>query len=329
MTSFAPLLEAFFTDRLLAQRRASPHTVSAYRDTFRLLLGFAEEQLRKSPSALRIEDIDARFVGSFLDHLEKKRGNGARTRNARLAAIRSLFHYASAREPAHSGQIQRMLAIPQKRFERKIVTFLTPAETEALLKAIDQSTWIGRRDHTMLLVAAQTGLRVSELTGLTVKDVQLGGGAHVRCLGKGRKERATPLTKQGAAALRRWLKEIDGSPEAPLFPSLRGGALSRDAVEHLVKKHSQTAAKTTPSLAKKKVSPHVLRHTTAVQLLSAGVDRSTIALWLGHEQVETTQMYLDADLTMKERALARTAPLSAKGRRYRPTDRLLAFLAGL
>jgi site-specific recombinase XerD len=329
MTSFAPLLESFFTDRLIAQRRASPHTVSAYRDTFRLLLSFAEERLKRSPSALRIEDVDARLIGSFLDHLEKKRGNSARTRNARLAAIRSLFHYAATREPAHASQIQRVLAIAKKRFERKIVSFLTSIETEALLKAVDQTTWIGRRDHTLLLVAVQTGLRVSELTGLTVKDVALEGGAHVRSVGKGRKERVTPLTKQSAAALRRWLREIDKDADASLFPSQRGGALSRDAVEHLVKKHSQAAAKATPSLAKKTISPHVLRHTAAVQLLRAGVDRSTIALWLGHEQVETTQMYLDADLTMKERALARTAPLSVKGRRYRPPDRLMAFLAGL
>ncbi len=329
MTTLAPLLESFFSERLIGQRRASTHTVAAYRDSFRLLLTFVEKRLRKAPSALRIEDLDVGLISAFLDHLETKRANSVRTRNLRLAAIHSLFRYAAVRYPEHSGQIQRILAVPQKRSERNIVTFLTKDEVEAILAAVDQTRWLGRRDHTLLLIAVQTGLRVCELTGLRVGDVQLGHGANVRCRGKGRKERATPLTRQGAAALRAWLREIDADPETPLFPSSRGGPMSRDSVDHLVKKHVQAAVAKCPTLAKKQVSPHVLRHTNAVHLLQAGVDRTVIALWLGHEQVETTQIYLDADLAMKERAIARTAPLSARRRRYHPPDRLLAYLEGL
>jgi site-specific recombinase XerD len=329
MSDFAPLLESFFTDGLHHQRSVSPHTVSAYRDTFRLLLGFAKEKLGKEPSKLCIEDLDAKFIGLFLDHLESKRNNSVRTRNHRLAAIHSLFQYAALREPAHSRLIQQVLAIQQKRFERNIVTFLTCEESDALLAAVDQSTWLGRRDFAILLVAMQTGLRVSELTSLRVEDVQLGRGAHVRCLGKGRKERATPLSRPCVIVLRNWLKENSLSASSPLFPSIRGGSLSRDSIDHLIKKHAKVAASVCPSLAKKTISPHILRHTAAVRLLNAGVDRSVIALWLGHEQVETTQIYLDADLATKERALARTAPSSIKGQRYRPKDRLLEFLEGL
>lgn len=329
MTLAAPLLEAFFTDRLLRQRRASPHTVAAYRDTFRLLLRFAQARLGKAPSALPLSALDATLIGAFLDHLETERHNSARSRNARLAALRSFFHYAALQEPAHGGMIQRALAIPQKRFERKLVRFLTRPEIEALLGAPDQHTWLGRRDHALLLVAVQTGLRVSELTGLRCEDVTLGDGAHLRCHGKGRKERCTPLSRQVVNALRAWLRERHGVPSDPLFPSLRGGALSRDAVEKLVAKHTAVAREKSPSLNGKHVTPHLLRHTTAVQLLQAGVDRSVIALWLGHEQLETTQMYLDADLTMKERALAKTAPLPSFAARYKPDDRLVAFLQSL
>lgn len=329
MTTLAPLLEAYFTDRLLRQRHASPHTIAAYRDTFRLLLGFAQAQLGKPPSTLLLGDLDAAFVADFLEHLETTRGNGARTRNARLAAIHSFFRYTALREPAHGALIQRVLAIPQKRFERNLVRFLTRIEAEALLGAVDTTTWLGRRDHALLTLAIQTGLRVSELTGLRCGDVVLGHGAHVRCRGKGRKERATPLTKPTATVLRAWLQEWQGRPADPLFPSIRGGALSRDAVERLVGKYTAAAAKSCASFHRKHVSPHVLRHTAAVDLLQAGVDRSVIALWLGHEQVETTQIYLDADLAMKERALARTAPLPAHAARYRPPDELLAFLQRL
>lgn len=329
MTSLGPILQAFFSDRLQTQRRASPHTVAAYRDTFRLLLGFAQRRLGKPPSDLLVADLDASLIGAFLDHLETDRKNSVRTRNARLAAIRSFFRFAATRLPDHLSIIQRVLAIPQKRADRKLVCFLTRSEIEALLATPDRSTWIGRRDYTLLLVAVQTGLRVSELIGLRVEDLALDTGPHVRCHGKGRKERCTPLMRQAVAALRDWLRYRDTHPSDRLFPSRRGGPLSRDAVERLVAKYADRASTTCTSLRDKHVTPHVLRHTTAVQLLQAGVDRSVIALWLGHESVETTQIYLDADLAIKERALARTAPLGTGRRRFRPGDALLAYLHSL
>jgi len=326
VTSLAPPLEAFFTERLQRQRQASPHTIAAYRDTFRLLLGFAEKHLGKAPSDLLLADLDASFVGAFLDHLEKDRGNGARTRNARLAAIRSFFRFAASREPSHAALIQRVLAIPQKRFDRDLVTFLTRPEAEAVLDAPDRSTWIGRRDHALLLVAVRTGLRVSELTGLRVDDCVLGASRHLRCHGKGRKERCTPLDRETARVLRAWLRELGAQTSDHVFPSRRRTRLSTDAVERLLAKHVEIAGRVCPTLARKRVTPHVLRHTTAVHLLEAGVDRALIALWLGHEGVETTQIYLDADLAMKERALARSAPLHVGRQRFKPGDSLLAFL---
>ncbi len=329
MTSLAPLLEAFFIERLQRQRQASPHTIAAYRDSFRLLLGFAEKRLGKPPSHLLLTDVDASFVSAFLDHIEKDRGNTARSRNARLAAIRSFFRFAAIREPAHGALIQRVLAIPQKRFDRDLVTFLTRPEIDALLTAPDQETRLGRRDHALLAVAVQTGLRVSEFTKLRVEDFVFGVGAHVRCHGKGRKERCTPLTRQTTAVVRAWLLETRATATDVVFPSQRGTPLSRDAVERLVSKYAAAAARRCPTLARKHVTPHVLRHSTAVGLLEAGVDRAVIALWLGHESVETTQMYLDADLAMKERALARTAPLHIGSRRFRPPDTLLSFLERL
>jgi len=329
MTSLAPLLEAFFTERLQRQRQASPHTIAAYRDAFRLLLGFAEKRLGKPPSHLLLADVDAPFVSAFLDHVEKDRGNGARSRNARLAAIRSFFRFAALHEPAHGALIQRVLAIPQKRFDRALVTFLTRAEIEALLAEPDRMTRLGRRDHALLALAVQTGLRVSEITRLRVEDLVFGVGAHVRCLGKGRKERCTPLTRQTAAVMRAWLAENRATVTDIVFPSLRRTPLSRDAVERLVSRYADAAARRCPTLARKHVTPHVLRHSTAVSLLEAGVDRSVIALWLGHESVETTQMYLDADLAMKERALARTAPPRVGSSRFQPRDSLLVFLEGL
>ena len=329
MTSLAPLLEAFFSERLQRQRRASPHTIAAYRDAFRLLLGFAEKHTGKAPSALLLADIDAPLVGAFLDHLENERGNGVRTRNARLAAIHSFFRFAASREPAHAGLIQRVLAIPQKRFARDLVAFLTTAEVDALLAAPDTTTRLGRRDHALLLLGVQTGLRLAELTGLRVEDLVLGTGAHVRCHGKGRKERCTPLSRATARVLRAWTAECGARGSDLVFRSIRRTHLSHDAVERLVAKYVRLAASECPTLARKHVTPHVLRHTTAVQLLEAGVDRAVIALWLGHEQVETTQIYLDADLAMKQRALARTAPPGARLGRFRPRDSLLAFLEGL
>ena len=329
MTSLAPVLEAFFTERLQRQRQASPHTIAAYRDTFRLLLSFAEKHVSKSPSALLLPDLDTAFIGAFLDHLEKDRSNNARTRNARLAAVRSFFHFAASREPAHADLIQRVLAMPQKRFDRNLVTFLTRPEVEAVLAAPDRASWLGRRDHTLLLVAVETGLRVSELTGLRVDDCVLGTGAHVRCHGKGRKERCTPLRRDSVATLRAWIKDSRAKPDDFVFPGRRGGRLSTDAVERMLAKHVETATARCATLARKHITPHVLRHTTAVHLLEAGVDRAVIALWLGHEGVETTQVYLDADLAMKDRALARTAPPHVGRHRFRPPDSLLAFLESL
>lgn len=330
MTALAPLLEAFFLERLSRQRRASPNTIASYRDTFRLLLRFAEKKLRKKPSDLLLADIEAPMVTSFLDFLEAERKNTTRSRNARLAAIRAFFHYAATEAPEHSALIQRALAIPQKRFDRKTVEFLTQQETDALLATPETSLWIGRRDHALLILAEQTGLRVSEITRLRLTDVELEGpGAHVRCIGKGRKERATPLRKETVAVLRAWIRESAGQPTDPLFPSQRGGFMSRDAVEKRVHHHRSKAAACCPSLANKRVSPHVLRHTRAVRMLEAGIDSAVIALWLGHESVETTHIYLAADLAAKERALAKTAPSVAAVHRYRPPDRLLAFLSGL
>lgn len=328
-TTFPHLLEAFFTDRLMQQRQASPNTIASYRDTFTLLLRFSHQCLRKAPSALGLEDLDAPFLGTFLDHLEQERGNRASSRNARLAAIHSFFHYVALYEPQHSALIQRVLAIPSKRAEQTPIAFLTRPEIEALLAAPDQTTWIGRRDRTLWLLAVQTGLRVSELIGLRCQDVVLGAGAHVRCYGKGRKERSTPLRKETVAALRVWLRERQGALLDVAFPNNRGGSMSRDAVEYRLAKHLVEARQNCASLQQKHVTPHVLRHTAAMELLQSGVDRAVIALWLGHESVETTQRYFHASLELKEQALAKTAPLDAPPSRYQPDDELLAFLKGL
>lgn len=327
--SFPALLESFFTRRLMQQRRASPHTIGSYRDTFRLLLRFAQARTGKPPSQLAFEQIDAPLIAAFLDDLEKSRGIGARSRNLRLTAIRSFFRYAAFEAPACSAQIQRVLAIPSQRFTRAQIGFLTASEVQALLAAPDQHAWSGRRDHALLLVAIQTGLRLSELTGAQRNAVILGTGAHIRVVGKGRKERATPLTKQTAAVLRAWLREIPDGDDVILFPSARGDRLSADGMQYLLSKHVATARKACPSLQQKRVTPHVLRHTTAMELLQAGVDRAVIALWLGHESVETTQIYLDANLALKEQALAKTTPPEGKPGRYRPDDQLLAFLKTL
>jgi len=327
--SFSTLLQTYFTDRLLGQRNASPNTVVSHRDTFRLLLQFADRSLHKSPTALAMEDLDAPFIGRFLDHLEKERGNQPRTRNTRLAALHSFFNYVALQEPSLSAVAQRILAIPNKRYKTKPVDFLSRTEIEALLAVPDPTTWMGRRDRTLLLVAAQTGLRVSELIGLRCQDVALGAGAHVRCTGKGRKLRCTPLRKEAIAALRSWLREQNAQPAEVLFPSAQGHALSRDAIEDLLAKHTAVAREQCPSLKHKRVSPHVLRHSLAMDLLQHGVDRSVIALWLGHESIETTQVYLHANLELKEKALATTEPYHGRSGRYRPSDKLLAFLQSL
>jgi integrase/recombinase XerD len=329
MSALAPTLEAFFTDRLINEKGASQHTIAAYRDTFRLLLCFAQRYAGKPPCTLQIEDLDVPLIGAFLDHLEHGRGNSPRTRNARLAAIHSLFRFAALRHPEHAALISRVLAVPTKRFDRAIVSYLTKEEAEVLINAPDRSRWIGRRDHALLTLAIQTGLRVSELTSLRCQDVHLGTGPHVQTTGKGRKQRATPLTSQTVTVLREWQKERDRRPEQPLFSTSRGGALSRDAIALLVAKHANAARRRCPTLRSKTVSPHVLRHTTAMNLLHAGVDSTVIALWLGHESVEATQIYLHADMAIKERALARTTPPNSAPGRYQPPDTLLAFLEAL
>jgi site-specific recombinase XerD len=311
-STLAPLLERFFTQRLMQQRQASPHTISSYRDTFRLFLTFTHQRLHTPPSRLTFETIDAPSIVAFLDHLEKQRRLSVRSRNLRLTAIHSFFRYAAFEAPTHTAQIQRVLAIPSKRFTRTLVHFLTRPEVEALLAAPDQRTWVGRRDHAFLLVAVQTGLRLSEMTGLKREDVTLGTGAHVHVIGKGRKERCTPLAKPTVAVLKAWLHEPQRGDGQVLFPNARGGRLSADGVHYRLVKHRTAAAKVCPSLTQKRVTIHVLRHTTALDLLQAGVDRSVIALWLGHESVETTQIYLEATLAMKEQALAKVTPLNGK-----------------
>ena len=323
------LLESFFTNRLMCQRKASPNTIASHRDTFRLLLKFAKQTLRKEPSKLMIEDLDATFIGQFLEYLEKQRGNAARTRNVRLAGIHSFFKYVALEEPNYSALAQRILAIPNKRFKHKPVEFLTRVEIDALLAAPDQSTWTGRRDKALLLLAVQTGLRVSELIGLRCDDIELGAGAHVRCAGKGRKERCTPLRKETVNILRTWIQKRKCDSSEPLFPNTRGSQLSRDGVEYLLAKHVKVAMKQCPTLKKKKISPHVLRHSTAMDLLHHGVDRTVIALWLGHEKVETTQVYLHADMKLKEQALNKVAHKNVKLKRFRPDDELLEFLNSL
>jgi integrase/recombinase XerD len=323
----ARCLEAFFMQRLMRERSASPHTIAAYRDCFRLLLGFAHRRLGRPPSALTLADLDAPLIGAFLDHLEKGRGNTAGTRNARLAAIRSFFRYLALQEPAHATGIQRVLAMPSKRCSRRPVDFLNRDEMIALLAAPDRRTWIGRRDHALLLLALQTGLRVSELTGLRREDVVLGVGAPVRCRGKGRKERCTPLRRDAIGTLRDWLKELDDCPESPLLPTTRGTPMSRDAVAPLLARHAATARVRCASLAKKRVSPHVLRHSTAMELLRCGIDRSVIALWLGHESIETPRF--TSMPTSRWKALSRTTPVP-KGRvRFQPEDSVMAFLKSL
>jgi integrase/recombinase XerD len=329
MSALAPTLQAWFTDRLIAQRNVSPHTIRAYRDTLRLLLAYAEARLGRQPCQLDIAELDAPLIAGFLDHLEHQRANSVRTRNMRLAAIHSLFRYAQHRHPEHAQDIARVLAIPLKRAGRAIVTFLDESEIEALLGAPDRSTWTGRRDHALLVVAVQTGLRVSELTGLRCGDIQLTTGPHVRCTGKGRKNRITPLTPTTTAVLEVWLAERAGHPDNPLFPTASGGTLSRDGLDHRLGKYIDIATHRCPSLQEKRVTPHTLRHTAAMRLLHAGVDTTVIALWLGHERVDTTQIYLHADLALKERAIARTTPPDTRPGRYKPPDTLLAFLEGL
>jgi site-specific recombinase XerD len=327
--NFQGLVQRFFTDRLMQQRQASAHTISSYRDTFRLLLRFAYTRLHKSPDHLAFEDIDAPLVTAFLNDQEKTRDISARTRNLRLTAIRSFFRYAAYEAPAYSAQIQRVLSMHGKRHNRTLIRFLTRPEVNALLAAPDKRIWGGRRDHALLLLAVETGLRVSEIASLTRQDVTISTGAHVDVTGKGRKQRITPFCKQTAAVIKAWIKEPVKLNADALFPNSRGGHLSSDAIQHLVKKYTALASEGCPSLRKKRVTPHVLRRTAAMELLQAGTDPINIALWMGHESLQTTQMYLDANLELKEKILAQVRPHGTKPGRYRPGSKLTAFLAAL
>jgi integrase/recombinase XerD len=328
-SQFPALLEAFFVDRLIRQRQASAHTITSYRDTFRLLLQYAQQRLSKAPSQICLTDLDTPFLGAFLDHLEHKRNNSARSRNVRLAAIHSFFRYVALHAPECNGIALRVLAMPSKRYVRRPICFLTPVEVDALLAAPDLNTWSGRRDRALLLLAVQTGLRASELIGLRCEDIIFGTGAHVRCLGKGRKTRCTPLRNETITVLRAWLRERRGQSSDPVFPTTQGLALGHDGLEYMLNKHLAVARRHCPSLAKKRITPHSLRHSLAMNLLHHGADRSVIALWLGHESVETTSIYLQADMQLKEQALAKSATTRARPSRYRPTDRVLAFLNAL
>jgi integrase/recombinase XerD len=329
MSPVAPTLEAFFTQRLVTQKNASPHTIASYRDSLKLLLAYVQHTTGVAPSKLDFCDLNATVIGRFLDHLERDRGLSARSRNVRLAAIRSLFSFAALRHPEHAALIGRVLAIPAKRGQRTLVSFLVPAEADALLASPDRSRRLGRRDHALLVLALQTGLRVSELSTLRLEDLHLGTGAFVRCTGKGRKDRTTPLTKLTATVMKEYLAERGGQGTDPVFAGPRGQPLSRDAIRRLVERHAASAAQACPSLSLKKPTPHTLRHTCAMRLLESGTDIATIALWLGHETSRTTEIYLHAYLALKERAIARTAPPGTTSRRYRPPDRLLAFLEAL
>lgn len=329
MSLVAPTLQRFFTDRLLRQRQVSPRTIASYRDSFRLLLTWVHDTKRIQPHRLDWADLDAGTVTAFLDHLEQERNNTARTRNLRLTAIRSLFSYASLSHPEHAELIRRVLAIPPKRFDRPEITFLTQAQLACLLAAPHQDRWEGRRDRALLALTAQAGLRVAELTGLNNCDITLGAGANVRCLGKGRKHRAVPLNTATSSVLSGWLVERAGMRDDPLFPTRTGRRLSPDAVERLVAKHARTAGSRDPSFPADRVHPHVLRHTCAMNLLHNGVDTAVIALWLGHADIRSTTTYLHADMTIKEQALQRMATADLPAGRYRPSDKLLAFLDDL
>lgn len=328
-TSLAPILERFFTQRLTTQQLASPHTIKSYSDTFRLLLHFAARRVQTEPSKLLFEHLDARVVADFLAQLETRRNNSVRSRNQRLAAIHSFFRYAAFELPTHAQQIQRVLAIPSKRCTRRQIGFLSRQEVDSLLAAPNVKTWFGRRDHAFILTAVQTGFRLSEMTALKRDDFVDSGGHYLRVVGKGRKERCTPLAKATRKVLDKWIREPPRGTQDILFPSAKGNRLGVDGVQYLLNKHRKTAVDQCPTLADKRVSVHVLRHTAAMELVQAGVDRSVIALWLGHEQLETTQIYIEATLAMKEQALAKTSPRQGNVLRYKPPDRLMTFLSSL
>lgn len=323
-----PLLQAFFAEHLLTHKEASPQTVAAYRDAFRLLLVFLRETTGTEPAALRLSDLDAPHILAFLDHLETRRKNGARSRNARLAAMRSFFRFVTMREPSSLALASRVLAIPVKRCERPLVGYLTRPEVDALLTSPDRTTWAGCRDHALLLTLYNTGARVSEIARLQRAQIDSGPSACVHLHGKGRKHRSVPLWPKTAQVLRAWLRQL-GDEQGLAFPSARGQPMTRDGVAYVLERAVKIAREHFPTLLRKRVSPHVLRHTTAMHLLQAGVDLSVIALWLGHETIETTHGYLEADLATKERALGKLAPTTTTVPRFRPDDALLGFLANL
>jgi site-specific recombinase XerD len=326
-----PHLQAFFAEHLLAHKRASPQTISCYRDTFRLLLRFMQVKTGTEPSALPLAALDADAVLTFLDHIERDRGCSVRSRNNRLAAIRSFFRVVALRVPDRLEQVTRVMAIPVKRGDKRLVHYLSRDEVKALLAAPDRAVWSGRRDHALLLTLYNTGARVSEIITLRREQVRLdpATGAHVELLGKGRKERVVPLWAETAQMLRAWFRELGDHGNGVAFPSIHGRTLSRDGVDHLLRRAVVTAAAACSSLGAKKVSPHVLRHSTAMHLFQAGVDMAVIALWLGHESLETTHVYVEADLATKERALEKLAPMPGMPTRYRADDKLLAFLTAL
>ena len=323
------LVQAFFVEYLLNQKHASPRTVAAYRDAFRLLLGFVQEAKSVQPAKLSISDLDAPTILAFLDNVEQKRGNCINSRNARLAAIRSFFRFVQMREPAGLAVASRVLAIPVKRTERKLIGYLTRSEIDAILSAVDRSQWDGRRDHALLLTLYNTGARVSEIIGVRRDEIVLDAPASLKLHGKGRKERAVPLWTKTAQVLRTWFQELGSKSGELAFPSARGRRLSRHGVSYLLGRATDHAASSCPSLKSKRISPHVIRHSTAMHLLQAGVDPAVIALWLGHESVETTHGYVEADLTMMETAVGKLAPADIGPGRFKPGDQLLAFLTAL
>ncbi len=328
-TTLASVLEKFFTVRLIQQRQVSPHTISSYRDSLRQFLKFASERLGSKPCQIHFDQIDEPLVSAFLDNLESVRKVSLRTRNLRLTAIHSLFHFAAYELPTHGMQIQRVLAIPNKRFDRKQIGFLTRKEIDALVQAPDQSTWSGRRDHAFIRTAAQTGLRVSEMTSLTQGNLMIETGAHLWVIGKGRKQRSVPLVPATRTVLKAWLQEPKRGRQDLLFPNRKGDRMTVDGVQYLLRKHQATAAQQCPSLKDKRVSVHVLRHSAAVEMVQSGIDRTTIAIWLGHESIETTQQYIDVTLALKEAALAKITPLQDSLKRFQAEDSLMEFLNNL
>jgi integrase/recombinase XerD len=327
--TLAPLVQDFFAQHLLGYKRSSPQTVAAYRDTFRLLLAFLKQLRGREPSQLRLEDVDATAVLAFLDHLETDRKNSIRSRNVRLAAVRSFFRFVAFREPAHLALVGQVLALPIKREDKRLVGYLTRQEMEALLAAPDRAQRAGRRDHALLLTMYNTGARVSEIAAVRRSQVAFGNTTLIALHGKGRKDRTVPLWPKTGRILAAWFAELDSAPDSAAFPNARGGHLTRDGVRYILDQAVTVATPRCPSLRVKTISPHVLRHTTAMHLLQAGVDCSVIALWLGHESLETTHIYVEADLVTKEAALNKLTPPKTAVQRFKPDDALLAFLANL